>query len=220
MQPQAAITLKVTNLTPSAVDSAAALAQRFLAGVKNKNTLRRQRTNLKSSEAKGGSQRSREWYRRSRNQRSGNTYALSARQRICRPPLVCRPVLSPWQVRGQVRCCFLAFRLLGGGVPGRPVSAMIFGLVLGQRLAGMFDDCPEQWSTVPSWRHSTNYVNDDNNPAYGVPIDNSDGSDYSCLDGGYDQTLPDWKDYRRLNPLGLARMGGSNLSKDRKGYAY
>ena len=115
---------------------------------------------------------------------------------------------------------FLAFRLLGGGVPERPVSAMIFGLVLGQRLAGMFDDCPEQWSTVPSWRHSTNYVNDDNNPAYGVPIDNSDGSDYSCLDGGYDQTLPDWKDYRRLNPLGLARMGGSNLPKDRKGYAY
>ena len=104
MQTQAAITLKVTNLTPSAVDSAAALAQRFLAGVKNKNTLRRQRTNLKSSEAKGGSQRSREWYRQSRNQRSGNTYVLSARQRICRPPLVCRPVLSPWQVRGQVRC--------------------------------------------------------------------------------------------------------------------
>jgi hypothetical protein len=36
MQTQAAITLKVTNLTPSAVDSAAALAQRFLAGVKIK----------------------------------------------------------------------------------------------------------------------------------------------------------------------------------------
>jgi hypothetical protein len=34
VQPQAAITLKVTDLTPSAVDSAAALAQRFLAGVK------------------------------------------------------------------------------------------------------------------------------------------------------------------------------------------
>jgi hypothetical protein len=97
---------------------------------------------------------------------------------------------------------------------------MLFGLVMGQRLAGMFDDCPEQWSNVPSWRHSVNYVNDDNNPAYGVPIDNSDGSDYSCLDGGYDETQPDWKDYRRLNPLGLSRTGGSNLPRDRKGYVY
>ena len=61
------------------------------------------------------------------------------------------------------------------------IEIMLFALAVGQRLAGMFDDSHEQWSGCPEWRHSANFINDDNNPTYGVAIDNSDGSDYNGM---------------------------------------
>lgn len=81
-------------------------------------------------------------------------------------------------------------------------------LLLGQRLAGMFDSTPEQWSTVPDWRHSSVLINDDTNPAYGIPFSNSDGSDYSVMDS------PEMygKDPQSLNPYGRAVLGVENVN--------
>ena len=78
----------------------------------------------------------------------------------------------------------------------------------GTSLAGMFDSAPEQWSTCPDWRHSSNLVNDDNNPEYGLPIDNSDGSDYSVMDSAAMYGT----DPMALNPYGRHVLGVSNVN--------